>query len=157
MKIINRFTGATIYEDDCATIKETVNKANLSGADLSGADLSGADLSGFKNDFHSVLMFAPAEIAALRDKLVAGQVNGSVYEGDCACLLGTIANVRHCNYHDLGALKPDSSRPAEIWFTCIRVGDTPEKSNVTKLTIEWLDEFVALASQFNRIAAPITT
>ena len=60
MKILNRFTGAVIFECDAKTMKLTVkaalqsradlsgadlSRANLSRADLSGADLSGADLS----------------------------------------------------------------------------------------------------------------
>jgi uncharacterized protein YjbI with pentapeptide repeats len=40
MKILNRFTGKSVFEI------ETLRGADLSGADLSGADLSGADLSG---------------------------------------------------------------------------------------------------------------
>jgi hypothetical protein len=56
MKIVNRFTGKTIYECECGTMKEcllnalesvaSLSGANLYGADLSGADLSGANLSG---------------------------------------------------------------------------------------------------------------
>jgi hypothetical protein len=56
MKIVNRFTGKTIYECECGTMKEcllnalesvaSLSGANLSGAYLSGANLSGADLSG---------------------------------------------------------------------------------------------------------------
>jgi uncharacterized protein YjbI with pentapeptide repeats len=42
MKILNRYTGSVILENNLATLRG----ADLSGADLSGADLSGADLSG---------------------------------------------------------------------------------------------------------------
>jgi hypothetical protein len=45
MKILNRFTGSTIFEDASETMKETVENAIKSGADLSEANLSGADLS----------------------------------------------------------------------------------------------------------------
>lgn len=37
MKIINRFTGAVIFEGDFETVKRAVEAANLSGADLSEA------------------------------------------------------------------------------------------------------------------------
>jgi hypothetical protein len=97
-------------------------------------------------------MFAPKEIPALRLALVEGRINGTVYEGDCACLVGTIANARHCNYRQLGPLIPDSDRPAERWFTGIKKGDTAEINQLVKITLGWLDEFVGLASGFN---API--
>jgi len=55
MKIVNRFNGNVIFEDDSKKMKETVENAikqnanlsyaNLSSADLSYADLSSADLS----------------------------------------------------------------------------------------------------------------
>ena len=129
--------------------------ANLSGADLRGADLSGADLSGadlrranlsyFKSDFFDVLFRAPKEISGLREYLLAGKVDGSCYQGECACLLGTIANIRHCDYDAIGnGISPDSSRPAEQWFMSIKKGDTPETNNISKITVEWIDEFVNL-------------
>jgi hypothetical protein len=43
-----------------------------------------------------VLSAAPAEVPTLLAKVRAGEVDGSVYEGVCACLLGTIANARGC-------------------------------------------------------------
>ena len=129
--------------------------ADLSGADLSGADLIGADLSGanlrdanlraFKVDFFDVLLRATGEVAGLRAALVAGRVDGSTYEGECACLVGTIAHVRNSQYNALGnGLKPDSDRPIEQWFMSIRKGDTPETNGVSKITVDWLDEFVRL-------------
>ena len=122
--------------------------ANLSGADLRGANLRGANLSdadlrGQKNDFWAILLHAPAEIQGLRLALIEGRVDGSTYEGPCACLVGTIANVRNANYQDIG-IKPDSSRPAEQWFMYIKKGDTPETNQISRFTVEWLDEFVIL-------------
>ena len=46
MKIVNRFTGAVIFECDSTSWKVTVKMALESGANLSGANLSRADLSG---------------------------------------------------------------------------------------------------------------
>lgn len=132
--------------------------ANLRGANLRDADLSDADLSDAvlsdavlrgavlrdqKNDFWEILLRAPTEIAGLRAALVEGRVDGSTYEGACACLVGTIANVRGVNYQTVG-IKPDSSRPAERWFMGIRKGDKPETSQISAITVEWLDEFVGL-------------
>jgi hypothetical protein len=59
--------------------------------------------------------------------------------------VGTIANVRDTDYHELGNnLNPDSGRPAEVWFMGIRKGDTPETNQQSKLAVEWLDELVGL-------------
>ena len=135
---------------DAVLSDAVLRDADLSGADLSGAVLrdavlSGADLSEQKADFFDILLRAAPEIAGLRDALVNGRVDGSTYEGPCACLVGTIANVRGTSYASLGnGIKPDSGRPAERWFIGIRKGDTPETSQISAITVEWLDEFVAL-------------
>ena len=81
----------------------------------------------------------------LRNALVEGRVNGLLYEGDCACLKGTIANIRQCHYKGLGAgMVFSSSLPAEQWFAMIKEGDTPENNQASKLSVEWLDEFKLL-------------
>jgi hypothetical protein len=129
--------------------------AVLSGAVLSGAVLSGAVLSdafkGVRGDFFDVLIRARAEIPGLRAALVGGLVDGSTYEGDCACLVGTIGNVRGVNYRDLG-IAPDSSRPIERFFMGIRRGDTPQDNPLSALAVEWLDEFVSLIEAPQRTA-----
>jgi hypothetical protein len=124
--------------------------ANLSGANLSGANLSGANLSGaylqpIKADLFDVLLRAAREIDGLRAALITGRVDGSTYEGECACLVGTIAHVRGGQYDALGnGLKPDSGRPIERFFMAIRKGDTPETNSASKVALEWIDEFQAL-------------
>jgi hypothetical protein len=119
--------------------------ADLMGAILRGANLSGADLSCFKNDLFDVLSRAPNEIEGLKQSLINGKVDGSVYEGECACLVGTLANIRHCDYKSLGnGILPNSSRPAEQWFMSINKGDTPETNTISKITVEWIDEFTNL-------------
>jgi hypothetical protein len=125
--------------------RANLSGANLSDADLSGANLSGANLRGFRADFWDVLLRAPHEIAGVRAALVEGRVDGSTYSGECACLVGTIANVRQADYSELGNnLNPDSGRPAEQWFMGIRKGDTPETNQQSKLAVEWLDELSGL-------------
>ena len=143
-------SGADLREAD-------LREADLSGANLSWANLSGADLSGAnlrwadlreanlrwaREDFFAVLAAVPAEILALRTALVEGRVDGSVYQGECACLVGTIANARHCAYDKVPELSPDSSRPAERWFLGIAKGDTPAKSQVAAITVGWIDEYL---------------
>ncbi|HYE79188.1 MAG TPA: pentapeptide repeat-containing protein [bacterium] len=117
--------------------------AVLSGADLSGADLSGADLSPIRADLRSVLDVVPLEVPALRAAIVEGRVDGSVYQGSCACLVGTIANARGCDFGSIPGLVPSAHRPAERWFLAIRPGDTPERSQIAAITLQWVDEWLA--------------
>jgi len=117
--------------------------ANLRATDLSGADLSGADLSGAKDDYLGVLSVAKGEVLGLYDAIQRGKIDGSVYEGECACLVGTIANVRKEQYDALGIdLRPMASRPAEKWFLNIRKGHTPLSSQVSAITAQWTEDFM---------------
>jgi hypothetical protein len=61
--------------------------------------------------------------------------------GDCACLVGTIANVRGCRYTDLG-FSPNSSRPAERWFLAIRRGDKPDTNQIVDMTASWVEAWL---------------
>jgi uncharacterized protein YjbI with pentapeptide repeats len=125
--------------------------AYLEGAYLKGAYLKGADLEDIKKDFFSRLSLAKNEVAGLYDHLIRGQINGSCYEGECACFCGTIANIRGEKFNDMKIdLKPDSSSPTEKWFLAIDRGDTPESNQVSKITAEWLREFM----KKNDIAIP---
>jgi hypothetical protein len=115
--------------------------ARLDGARLDGARLDGARLDPIKNDLWVVLCTSPLEVPGLRKALLDGRVNGSTYEGECACLVGTIANVKGCKFNAMPNLKPDSDRPIERFFLAIRKGDTPENSQFAKLAVEWIDEW----------------
>jgi uncharacterized protein YjbI with pentapeptide repeats len=137
--------GADLYGAslDGANLKDAnLASANLDGADLAGANLEGVDLDPIKSDFYEVLNAARAEIPYLRDALVNGRVDGSVYEGNCACLIGTIAKARSENYRKID-ITPDSSRPAERWFMGISRGDTPETNQISRITVGWIDEFLS--------------
>src|SRR3990167_170073 len=118
--------------------------AYLEGAYLGGAYLEGADLGGTKADIFKVLDLAPKEVPGLRQALIDGRIDGSVYSGECACLIGTLANVRQCNYQDMGALKPQASRPAEKWFLMFRPSKyhTPDRHGGAKITLGWIDEWL---------------
>ena len=120
--------------------------AVLSGANLRGADLSGANLRSFKADFWMILTENPNEVSGLISALEDGRVDGSTYEGDCACLVGTIANLRHVH---VDTLTRDAQRPAEQWFLMIKKGDKPGDDTgggfASSKAMEWAREWVALS------------
>ena len=130
-----------------------LSNANLRNANLSDANLSFANLAQFKNDIFEILLNAPAEVATLKTKLIAGEIDGSCYEPECgmACLCGTIAIARGCGYAELPGIKPDSSRPAEQWFFNIHPGCTPDTNAVAAITLDWIEEFE------QKLAQAITT
>lgn len=162
VEIKSWITGKVIFkvvaESLKAALRIAVEKhANLRGADLRGADLRDANLrdanlwdanlSTIKSDFWEVLIHAKKEIPFLRKSLIDGKVDGSTYDGECACLVGTIANGKKVSPDSLLAscgIPKDSSRPAEVFFTAIRRGDTPENNAAAKIAVEWIDELTAL-------------
>ena len=115
--------------------------ANLSSADLRYADLSYADLRSAKEDFYSILDVVKTEVNGLFMSLLDGKVNGSTYEGECACLVGTIANVKGVNYKDIPLLKPNLERPAERLFLAIERGDTPDSNPISEIVRQWIVEY----------------
>jgi len=116
--------------------------ANLEGANLEGANLRYANLRGARDDIFAVLSAAPAEAQAVADALAAGKVSGSAYEGECCCLVGTIANSKRCSFLQIDGLVPNSNRPAEKWFLAIKTGDTPANSQIVKITHEWVTSWI---------------
>ena len=132
-------------------------RANLEGAYLVGAYLADADLARakgvadwltpYRDDLWSVLDLAPHEVPGLIAAIVEGRVDGSVYTGECACLLGTIANVRGCSVDRLG-IEKDSSRPAEVWFMSLKPGHKSSNSQNVAIALGWICEW-----QVNRLRA----
>ena len=117
--------------------------AHLEWANLEGANLEGANLMPIRDDIWAVLASAPAEVAGLRAAIAEGRIDGSTYEGECCCLVGTLANVRHCKYTDIPMLRPNSVRPAERFFAAIKRGDMPSTSQFSQLALEWVDQWLA--------------
>ena len=148
-------TGATLadanlrgaYLADATLTDAYLAGATLRGATLTGATLTDANLTQIKHDFFARCLYVVHEVEGLLVLLRAGKVNGQVYQGDCACFVGSIANLRGCDYQALPGLRPDSSSPTERWFLAIDEGDTPETSVVAKITEEWIVEFLSLLPQ----------
>jgi len=122
--------------------------ANLRGANLRHADLSDADLSTIRKDFFDVLLRAIPEVPFLKKNIIEGKIDGSTYEGKCACLSGTLFN--GASLHN-GAGEEmiknrildcrDSGRPIERFFLAIKTGDTPETNQFSKIALDWVNEF----------------
>jgi hypothetical protein len=81
-------------------------------------------------------------VPGLLKTLRAGKIDGSTYHGKCACLVGTVANLRGCDIDEIKGLEPDSSRPAERWFLAILPGITPENHPIAKITEDWIVEWL---------------
>jgi uncharacterized protein YjbI with pentapeptide repeats len=143
-------------------IRSSLNRSRFDGSSFDGSSFDGSrfddsrfvdcsfDGSSFdgqvdaRNDFRQIISTAHAEIPALIAALRAGKVNGSTYSGECACLVGTIANARGV---DVYTLPTNSSRPAERWFLMISKGDTPGNNSPGAIAagkaIEWALEYCA--------------
>ncbi len=110
-----------------------------------------------KLDLWAILDEAPAEVQGLRQALIEGQVDGSSYSGRCACLVGTIANVRKIDINEL-SIPQKSDRPAERWFIPIREGhqavpleslakDGDEGVFRASVALLWVDQWVESRKQ----------
>ena len=143
IEIKHRITDAVL----CRVDSNTLRGANLRGANLRGADLSGANLRSFKSDLWMTLTQNRNEVPALVAALKGGHVDGSTYSGDCACLVGTIANARHVS---ADTLEKNASNPAEQWFLMIKKGDKPGDDTgggfASKMALDWTLEWCALNS-----------
>lgn len=120
----------------------------LSVATLCGVDLSAAkveDLRVFQADLWMTLTQSRDEVPGLAAALREGRINGSSYEGECACLIGTIARLRGVPY---SAIHHKHRDPAEAWFSMISPGDTPGSKGgggfAARRALEWILEWCAL-------------
>ncbi len=50
-------------------------------------------------------------------------------------------------------IDPDCDRPIERWFLGINQGDTPETSQIARITEGWILEFLALTGQAPAVAS----
>ena len=122
-----------------------LTEADLTGANLSEADLTKVNLRPIKHDVWGILLQSRAEVPALRLALIDGKVDGSFYMGKCSCLCGTLANAKNGRVSDGSALPfADNTSAAERFFMGIKKGDTPEMNPVSKLALEWVEEFLEL-------------
>ena len=180
--VLNRFLGNVQFtaEIDCAAdanqsmkiglaVKWAIeNKADLSRADLSRANLSDADLfranlsdtnlsdvarESFRQDFIAEVMKVADDLETLRQTIMDGKINGSMYADDengCSCLCGTIARIH--NVKERGedipvngfSFRASSNSPREKWFSMIMPGQTPNKNFAAKAAVEWIDQAISM-------------
>ena len=102
-----------------------------------------------RQDIHKILSLAPSEVVGVRDALVAGKIDGRMYDGECRCLVGTIAKLRgisviqQASFYPLEkAIRADETRPAEKFFVYIQEGETPETNGYARLALRWIDEWI---------------
>ncbi len=75
---------------------------------------------------------------------MAGNIDGIHLRGECACLIGSIANFQIKAIDDLCQYRYSYGlhNPAEQWFWQIRKEDTPQNSFFSKKAVEWCDELL---------------
>ena len=136
-----------------------LREADLREADLRGANLRGANLRDVREDMIAEILKLPNELEYLRLALIEGRVDGSTYQGDCACLAGTLANAKGiANYSgdeiaSNGApFIADSNSLRETFFLSIRKGDTPETNPAAKIALKWVDEAIAIRDHIRKTA-----
>jgi hypothetical protein len=85
------------------------------------------------------------ELPGLKKALKEGRIDGRQYEGECACLIGTLANI------DGGMKKVCSAIPfydkglhnyCEQWFWQIKKGDTPKDNFFAEHALKLIDSIL---------------
>ncbi len=89
----------------------------------------------------------PGELEFLRDAIRNGKINGSVYEGECACLAGTLSKATGKSwsiFKDDSPIAIDASSPRERFFMGIAEGDTPETNPISAIALEWTNKAISI-------------
>ena len=131
------------YEGENNDTRETLRRADLRWADLRRAkgweNIEWTLLC--KRDILFILQNLKSEVPNLRQAIIDWKIDGTQYQGECACLVGTLWKVKWvdkaCEYipfyrkwlHNFG----------EQFFYQIRQGDTPETSLFSKIAVELCD------------------
>ena len=152
---IKSILGNVLFEHEAEenTLRKTLESAVLSGADLRNAikkieELPQQFVNICSRDMLFIFQHLKEELPFLREQLINGNVDGTQYEGKCACLIGTAANAKKngnrietiCKqipYYDKG-----THNMGETWFLSIHVGDTPKSSIFAKHAVDLIDEIL---------------
>jgi hypothetical protein len=104
-------------------------------------------LDSIRFDFFGRMLVLKDEVQFLKQSLIDGLIDGSQYEGECCCFIGTAAKSKQVKYDQIEGIKPDSNSNTERWFMGIKKGDTPQNSTIAKITLEWIEEFERLIAK----------
>lgn len=133
-----------------ASLQDAVLRdANLKGANLQYANFQDANLQSVKlevseetrQDFYQILDQNPSEVLPLLTLLRQGKINGKTYEGECTCLVSSIARLKGVSYRHL---YPNSFRLAEQWFWAIHERHTPQNNEFARITEQWILQWLTL-------------
>lgn len=95
-------------------------------------------------DIFEILSYAPGEVEGVRQALWEGRIDGQLYEGECCCLVGTIAVLRKCNLWKMAGVRRYVDSPGQQWFFEIMPGHTPENNERARITDGWLTEWLEM-------------
>ena len=97
-----------------------------------------------------VFMCLRYDLPRLREKLVAGEVDGTQYEGECCCLIGSLGQGTHEGVERVAAAIPYYEKGlhnyGEQWFWQIRKGDTPDTSFFAAHALTLIDRVLGMSA-----------
>jgi uncharacterized protein YjbI with pentapeptide repeats len=164
MSKIYHINGTLLFEDEKLSLRELVEKnkkslrgANLEGANLEGANLEGANLRGAglrganlssdnawllqaKQNILYIFSYLASEVPILKQKIIEGRIDGTQYEGECCCLIGSLGNGKAESV--IPYYKKGLHNTGEQLFWQIKEGDMPEITQFSKIALELCDEFL---------------
>jgi hypothetical protein len=83
------------------------------------------------------------ELPYLRDKLVKGEIDGTQYDGDCACLIGSLGHGDESKVDKVCKAIPYYEKGlhnyGEQWFWNIKKGDTPKNNEFAEHALKLID------------------
>jgi hypothetical protein len=104
------------------------------------------NLAAVKKELWEVLNIAPEEAKAVRQAVIAGDIDGGYYIGECCCIKGIIAAKLGIPVKNLEAaygIGLNERSYLENFLFNIVEGDAPESSAFSRALLEWCDEFIA--------------
>ena len=147
---IKSFAGSVLFEfaKKDNTIGDTLVEAVKRGANLRDANLRNIPQSYINQcsrDMLFIFQHLKKELPFLREKLVKGEVDGTQYDGECACLIGSLGNAddgvenvcKTIPYYDKGL-----HNFGEQWFWQIHKGDTPKNNEFAKHALLLIDSIL---------------
>ena len=100
-----------------------------------------------RDDLHRWCDRLPDRVPALLSAAREGRMDGSQFQGECRCVIGTLGTARECFINEMativfgGRLERNYKDPIENYFLKIRPGFTPANSptmaHVERWIVQW--------------------